>query len=49
MEMLKKNKFMKNDDVENKRYEYIKVLKMCKMIINVIGNVMDSVVDENKK
>lgn len=47
LEMLTKNNFMSNADVSTKRSAYLSVLKICKLILTVLGNVLIRINDEN--
>ena len=46
LEMLTKNKFLPNADETTKRSAYLTVLKLCKLLLTVIGNVMALAMDE---
>lgn len=46
LDMLTKNKFLPNADESTKRSAYFTVLKLCKLLLTVIGNVMVRVIDE---
>ncbi|XP_012278998.1 probable ubiquitin carboxyl-terminal hydrolase FAF-X [Orussus abietinus] len=46
LDMLTKNKFLPNADESTKRSAYLTVLKLCKLLLTVIGNAMACVVDE---
>ncbi|XP_015113730.1 probable ubiquitin carboxyl-terminal hydrolase FAF-X isoform X2 [Diachasma alloeum] len=46
LEMLTKNKFLPNADETTKRSAYLTVLKLCKLLLTVIGNLMGCVMDE---
>ncbi|XP_076659536.1 ubiquitin carboxyl-terminal hydrolase-like faf [Halictus rubicundus] len=46
LEMLSKNKFLPNADETTKRAAYLTVLKLCKLLLTVVGNVMACVLDE---
>ncbi|XP_023706840.1 probable ubiquitin carboxyl-terminal hydrolase FAF-X isoform X1 [Cryptotermes secundus] len=46
LDMLTKNNFLPNADVATKRSAYLTVLKMCKLLLTVIGHVMARVVDD---
>ncbi|XP_063973678.1 probable ubiquitin carboxyl-terminal hydrolase FAF-X isoform X2 [Diachasmimorpha longicaudata] len=46
LEMLTKNKFLPNADETTKRSAYLTVLKLCKLLLTVIGNLMACVMDE---
>ncbi|XP_034939757.1 probable ubiquitin carboxyl-terminal hydrolase FAF-X isoform X2 [Chelonus insularis] len=46
LDMLTKNKFLPNADVTTKRSAYLTVLKLCKLLLTVIGNVMACVLDD---
>ncbi|KZC06489.1 putative ubiquitin carboxyl-terminal hydrolase FAF-X [Dufourea novaeangliae] len=46
LEMLTKNKFLPNADETTKRAAYLTVLKLCKLLLTVVGNVMACVLDE---
>ncbi|KAK6644525.1 hypothetical protein RUM43_000792 [Polyplax serrata] len=43
LEMLTKNNFLPNADVATKRAAYVTVLKMCKLLLTVIGHVLGRV------
>ncbi|XP_063224287.1 probable ubiquitin carboxyl-terminal hydrolase FAF-X isoform X9 [Bacillus rossius redtenbacheri] len=47
LDMLTKNNFLPNADVATKRSAYLTVLKMCKLLLTVIGHVMARVVVED--
>lgn len=46
LDMLTKNKFLPNADETTKRSAYLTVLKLCKLLLTVVGNVMACVMDE---
>ncbi|XP_075236606.1 ubiquitin carboxyl-terminal hydrolase-like faf isoform X2 [Lycorma delicatula] len=46
LDMLTKNNFLPNADVATKRSAYLTVLKMCKLLLSVIGHVMYRLMDE---
>ncbi|KAK7872586.1 hypothetical protein R5R35_013810 [Gryllus longicercus] len=46
LDMLTKNNFLPNADAATKRSAYLSVLKMCKLLLTVVGQVMARVVDE---
>ncbi|XP_033356836.1 probable ubiquitin carboxyl-terminal hydrolase FAF-X isoform X1 [Bombus vosnesenskii] len=46
LEMLTKNKFLPNADETTKRAAYLTVLKLCKLLLTTVGNVMACVMDE---
>lgn len=46
LEMLTKNKFLPNADETTKRSAYLIVLKLCKLLLTVIGNVMICMMEE---
>ncbi|XP_011304639.1 probable ubiquitin carboxyl-terminal hydrolase FAF-X [Fopius arisanus] len=46
LDMLTKNKFLPNADETTKRSAYLTVLKLCKLLLTVIGNLMACVMDE---
>ena len=46
LEMLTKNKFLPNADETTKRSAYLTVLKLCKLLLTVVGNVMALAMDE---
>lgn len=46
LDMLTKNKFLPNADESTKRAAYLTVLKLCKLLLTVVGNVMAFVMDE---
>lgn len=53
LDMLTKNKFLPNADDTTKRSAYLTVLKFCKFLLTVIGNimvyVMDNIDDDNHR
>lgn len=46
LDMLTKNKFLPNADETTKRSAYLTVLRLCKLLLTVMGNVMACVMDE---
>jgi len=46
LDMLTKNKFLPNADETTKRSAYLTVLRLCKLLLTVLGNVMACVMDE---
>ncbi|XP_043475108.1 probable ubiquitin carboxyl-terminal hydrolase FAF-X isoform X1 [Leptopilina heterotoma] len=46
LEMLTKNKFLPNADETTKRSAYLTVLKLCKLLLTVISNVMVFALDD---
>ncbi|XP_024944100.1 probable ubiquitin carboxyl-terminal hydrolase FAF-X isoform X6 [Cephus cinctus] len=46
LDMLTKNKFLPNADESTKRSAYLTVLKLCKLLLTIVGNVMACVMDE---
>ncbi|KAL0281150.1 UNVERIFIED_CONTAM: hypothetical protein PYX00_002224 [Menopon gallinae] len=47
LEMLTKNNFLPNADVATRRAAYVTVLKMCKLLLTIIGQVLARVVFED--
>lgn len=46
LDMLTKNNFMSNADMATKRAAYLSVLKICKLSLTVVGNVLVRLNDE---
>nr|CAD7589819.1 unnamed protein product [Timema genevievae] len=46
LEMLTKNNFLPNADAATKRSAYLTVLKICKLLLTVIGHVMSRVTED---
>ncbi|CAG5097169.1 Similar to Usp9x: Probable ubiquitin carboxyl-terminal hydrolase FAF-X (Mus musculus) [Cotesia congregata] len=46
LDMLTKNKFLPNADETTKRSAYLTVLKLCKLLLTVVGNVVACVLDD---
>lgn len=46
LDMLTKNKFLPNADETTKRSAYLTVLRLCKLLLTVMGNMMACVMDE---
>lgn len=46
LDMLTKNRFLPNADETTKRSAYLTVLRLCKLLLTVLGNVMACVLDE---
>ncbi|XP_039296311.1 LOW QUALITY PROTEIN: probable ubiquitin carboxyl-terminal hydrolase FAF-X [Nilaparvata lugens] len=46
LDMLTKNNFLPNADVATKRSAYLMVLKMCKILLSVLGHIMYRLMDE---
>lgn len=50
LDMLTKGKFrMKNIDESTKRSAYLTILKLCKLLLTIVGNVMANVMDDAKQ
>ncbi|RZF36782.1 hypothetical protein LSTR_LSTR013963 [Laodelphax striatellus] len=47
IDMLTKNNFLPNADIATKRSAYLMVLKMCKLLLSVLGHIMYRLMDES--